>query len=96
MTDIPVYIGDHALVPLRQFCEDQGMTNFLLVADGNTFPVLGKQVETALKARGWDVKSVVFRDQAVVPDEEFIFQVLLHADQVERTYLAVGSGTLGR
>ena len=28
------------------------------------------------------------------PDEDFIFQVLLQADQVERTYLAVGSGTL--
>ncbi|MGA2489529.1 MAG: sn-glycerol-1-phosphate dehydrogenase [Anaerolineales bacterium] len=94
MKDIPVYIGENALVPLLQFCNDRGLTDFLLVADGNTFPVLGKKVEAALQARGWDIKSVVFSEPAVVPDEDFIFQVLLHADQVERTYLAVGTGTL--
>lgn len=94
MTDIPVYIGENALAPLLQFCNDGGLTDFLLVADGNTFPVLGKKVEAALQARGWDVRSVVFGEPEVVPEEEFIFQVLLHADQVERTYLAVGSGTL--
>jgi glycerol-1-phosphate dehydrogenase [NAD(P)+] len=94
MTDIPVYIGENALAPMLQFCKDMGMTDFLLVADGNTFPVLGKKVEAALQARGWDVRSVVFSEPTVVPDEDFIFQVLLHADQAERTYLAVGSGTL--
>ncbi len=30
----------------------------------------------------------------MIPNEDFIFQVLMQADQVERTYLAVGSGTL--
>ena len=94
MTDIPVYVGENALAPLLQFCIDRGLTDFLLVADSNTFPVLGEKVEAVLQARGWDVKSVVIRDPAVVPDEDFIFQVLMHADQVERTYLAVGSGTL--
>jgi len=94
MTDIPVTIGENAVENLEQFCEAQGMTRFLLVADGNTYPVLGGKVEQALKGRGWDVRSMVFGDPVVVPDEEFIFQVLLQADQVERTYLAVGSGTL--
>jgi glycerol-1-phosphate dehydrogenase [NAD(P)+] len=94
MTDIPVTIGENALATLLQFCEDKGMTDFLLVADSNTFPVLGRKVEAALQVRGWDVRSVVFREPAVVPDEDFIFQVLLQADQIERTYLAVGSGTL--
>jgi glycerol-1-phosphate dehydrogenase [NAD(P)+] len=94
MTEIPVTIGENAVENLEQFCEAQGMTRFLLVADGNTYPVLGGKVEQALKGRGWDVRSMVFGDPVVVPDEEFIFQVLLQADQVERTYLAVGSGTL--
>ena len=94
MTDIPVYIGNNALAPMLQFCEDRGLTDFLLVADGNTFPVLGEELEAKLQARSWNVKSVVFSEPAVVPDEEFIFQVLLRADQIERTYLAVGSGTL--
>ena len=94
MTDIPVYIGENALEPLVQFCKERGLTDFMLVADGNTFPVLGKKVEAALQGRGLNVKSVVFSEPEVVPDEDFIFQVLLRADQVERTYLAVGSGTL--
>jgi glycerol-1-phosphate dehydrogenase [NAD(P)+] len=94
MTDIHVYIGENALEPLLQFCKDRGLTDFMLVADKNTFPVLGKKVEAALQETGLNVKSVVFSEPAVVPDEDFIFQVLLRADQVERTYLAVGSGTL--
>ena len=94
MTDIPVFIGDNALEPLLQFCNERGLTNFMLVADNNTFPVLGERVQTALQARGLNVKSVVFGEPEVVPDEDFIFQVLLRADQLERTYLAVGSGTL--
>jgi len=92
--DIPVYIGDNALEPLLHFCKDRSLTDFMLVADENTFPVLGKKVEAALQARGLNLKSVVFSEPAVVPDEDFIFQVLLRADQMERTYLAVGSGTL--
>ena len=94
MTDIPVTIGENALEALMQFCKDRGLTDFLLVADGNTFPVLGEKVQAALQGGGLNVKSVVFNEPEVVPDEDFIFQVLLHADQVGRTYLAVGTGTL--
>lgn len=94
MTRIPLYLGDDALDSLVQYCEEQRLDRFLLVADGNTYPILGQEVEALLGGRGWDVKSVVFRESAVVPDEEFIFQVLLAADGTERTCLAVGSGTL--
>ena len=94
MTDIPVYIGENALEPLLQFCKERRLVNFMLVADANTFPILGKKVQAALQAAGLNVKSVVFREPEVVPDEDFIFQVLLQADQIERTYLAIGSGTL--
>ena len=94
MTDIPVTIDENALEALLQFCKARGLTDFLLVADGNTFPVLGERVQAALQGAGLNVKSVVFGEPAVVPDEDFIFQVLLQADTVERTYLAVGSGTL--
>ncbi len=94
MTDIPLYLGEDAVSALVQYCAAQGLGRFLLVADSNTYPLLGQKVEAALKGHGWDIRSVVFSEPAVVPDEEFIFQVLLQADDVERTYLAVGSGTL--
>ena len=37
---------------------------------------------------------MVFESQEIVPDEAFITQALLQTDQVERTFLAVGSGTI--
>ena len=94
MTDIPVTIGENALEALVVFCKERALTDFMLVADGNTFPILGRQVQVALQGQGLDVKSVVFNEPEVIPDEDFIFQVLLQADQVERTYLAGGAGTL--
>jgi glycerol-1-phosphate dehydrogenase [NAD(P)+] len=94
MTDIPLYIDEDAVAALVQYCAAQALGRFLLVADSNTYPVLGQKMEAALKGHGWDIRSVVYSEPAVVPDEEFIFQLLLQADDVERTYLAVGSGTL--
>jgi len=94
VTDIQLYLGEEAVATLVQYCVAQGLDRFLLVADSNTYPVLGQKLEAALKGRGWDIRSVVYSELAVVPDEEFIFQVLLKADDVKRTYLAVGSGTL--
>jgi len=94
VTPIPLYLEDDAVASLVQYCTAEGLSRFLLVADVNTYPVLGQKVEAALKGRGWDLRSVVYSEAEVVPDEEFIFQALLVADNVERTYLAVGSGTL--
>lgn len=94
MTDIHLYLGANAIEHLIQYCETQQRKHFLMVADRNTYAAFGQAVESALKARGWDVKAVVFQEKEVIPDEAFIFQVLLQADPVERTYLAVGSGTL--
>jgi glycerol-1-phosphate dehydrogenase [NAD(P)+] len=94
MTEIYFYLGEQAVAHLVQYCETYNLNSFLLVADQNTYPVLGQAVESAVKNRGWDIKSVVFDSPEVVPDDAFIVQVLKEADQVERTYLAVGSGTI--
>jgi glycerol-1-phosphate dehydrogenase [NAD(P)+] len=94
MTDIHLYLGANAIDHLVEYCKAQQQEHFLLVADRNTYAALGQAVESALKGCGWDVKTVVFQEKEVIPDEAFIFQVLLQADPVERTYLAVGSGTL--
>ena len=92
--DIHLYLGDDAVEHLVQFCTDRSLRHFLLVADSNTYRALGSRVETRLKSEGWDVLSVVFNEKEVVPDEAFIFQVLLQSYPVERTYIAVGTGTI--
>lgn len=92
--DIHLYLGDDAVGHLVEFCRERGLRDFMMVADKNTYRVLGSKVESQLKAQGWDVKSVVFQEKEVVPDEAFIFQVLLQSDAAERAYIAVGTGTL--
>jgi len=90
----PVFVGKDAIPVLLQFCATQNLSNFTLVADRNTYAAFGQSVEAALQARHLNLKTIVFDSPHVVPDEAFITQVLLQADQVERTYLAVGSGTI--
>jgi len=92
--NIHLYLGYQAIEDLIDYCRSKGYNRFMLVADGNTFPALGARVEKALRDNGWDVKSVVFYEKEVIPNEDFIFQVLYQAEADERTYLAVGTGTL--
>jgi glycerol-1-phosphate dehydrogenase [NAD(P)+] len=94
MHNIYLYLGQQAVEELVHYCQEKGYTRFMLVADGNTYPALGRRVEEALEAQNWDVKSVVFREPEVTPDEASIFQVLYRVEDEERTYLAVGTGTL--
>jgi glycerol-1-phosphate dehydrogenase [NAD(P)+] len=70
------------------------MRRFLLVCDQNTYIALGQQAETRLKEQGWDVRTVTLEGAEVVADEQRVFEVLFHANGKERTYVAVGSGTI--
>src|SRR3990172_3271934 len=92
--NLPVYIGRDAMSNLIRYCESQQLDRFTLVADPNTYPVLGKAVEDALKGRGLDVNTVVLTGKKIIADEHYIMQVLVRADRQNRVYLAVGSGTI--
>lgn len=87
-------VDDQAVAHLLQFCQETDRRALLLVADANTYAVLGQEVETALRAQGFDLKSVVLRSAEVVADAQHIFRVLLQLDPTERTFIAVGSGTI--
>ena len=93
-SNIHFYLGADAVSRLVEYCEAQRLTSFTLVADKNTYAALGQAAEAALKARQWDVKTVVLDAPEVVADEVFITQVLYHADQAERVYVAAGTGTV--
>lgn len=93
-TNLPIYIGRDAIPNLIRYCEDQRLDRFTLVADGNTYPVLGQAVEDALKGRALDVSTVILTGQEIIADEHTIMQVLLRAKKEARVYLAVGSGTI--
>jgi glycerol-1-phosphate dehydrogenase [NAD(P)+] len=93
-TNLPIYIGKDAIPNLIRYCENQHLDRFTLVADQNTYPVLGKAVEDAFKTHGFDVNTVILSGQEIIADEHYIMQVLVRAGKEERVYLAVGSGTI--
>jgi glycerol-1-phosphate dehydrogenase [NAD(P)+] len=92
--DIQYTYGTDALKKFTRYCTHNHLDKFMLIADRNTYGVLGKRVEQHLKEQGWDVKTLVFAEAEIAPDEIFITEALLEADQLERMYLAVGSGTI--
>jgi glycerol-1-phosphate dehydrogenase [NAD(P)+] len=92
--NLPVYIGDNALDHLVEYCHTNNLNRFTLIADENTYPVLGAAAEKALKDSGLDVGTVVLKGTEVVADEHYIMQVFVSAEAEDRVYLAVGSGTI--
>jgi len=92
--NIPVYIGDHAVTEFMRYCGEHGLQDFLLVADENTYAALGGQVDASLRARGFDVITVVLKGTEVQANEHYLMRVLLRYDCRERVFLAVGSGTI--
>ncbi|HAJ36387.1 MAG TPA: sn-glycerol-1-phosphate dehydrogenase [Chloroflexi bacterium] len=90
----PVVVANDALEQLVGYCQQQQLTQFLIVADANTDAVLGNKVEVALQGAGCDVHKVILRGQEVVADAERVYQVLLALDGAPRTLIAAGAGTI--
>lgn len=89
---IPVIVESDVISSLCRFC--QGQRKLTLVADQNTFQALGRAVERGLRAGGLDVQTIVLTGDEVIADEHYIMQVLVSSGREDRTYLAVGSGTI--
>ena len=89
-----IEIGDQALQQLVHFCRERNLNKFMLVADENTWGVLGERVDHLLREQGWDVKTAMLTGENIDSDERSFMQVFLAGDQLERTYLAVGSGVI--
>jgi glycerol-1-phosphate dehydrogenase [NAD(P)+] len=91
---LAVTVDTHAIEHLVNFCHAQGRTKLFLVADPNTYAAQGEAVAAALRAAGFDVKQIILRSKEVIADGEHVFTVLRALDQEERTFVAVGSGTI--
>ena len=91
---MPIYVGDQAIEAFIQFCKKGNHSHFFLIADQNTFKVLGKRVLQSLQEQGWDVLVQVLNPEHLHTDDFSITRVLATYDAQPRLFVAVGSGTI--
>lgn len=95
MTTIdPIYVGSDAISKLVEYADQKQLRRFTIVCDDNTYRALGQRVQQALAEHGLAVNVVRLTGAEVIADEHYLVQVLVEAPLDDRTYLAVGSGTL--
>ncbi len=94
MNELPVVIASDAVPALIDYLHSHTIPRVNLVADGNTWRVLGERAAQALAAAGVDVQPILLAGEEVTPDEQTVVEILLAAGREQRPYLAVGSGTI--
>ena len=97
MIRFPIYFGDDAIRELLAYVQAQQLHKLALVADENTYPALGAQVDQALRAQGLDLNTIHLHGKNgdnLVANEETLIQVISRARRDEQVYLAVGGGTI--
>jgi len=91
---MPIYVGDRAVEEFIKFCKEKGYEKFLLVADKNTFRVLGESVHRAIKEQGWDILHIVLDPEGLHADSVTLSRVFAIYDGQPRLFVGVGSGTI--
>lgn len=94
------YIGPDAPAALASWLRGKEYTEYTLVCDDRTWPVLGATVEARLRAESLPVRAIRLAGPEVVADEQRIVEILIRSTgftagaPANRLYIAVGSGTL--
>lgn len=91
---LPYIVAEDAIPPLLSYCQEHGLARFFLVADTNTYRVLGERTEAALRSAGIDVKTILLTDHEIATNEYFIVRTLMETNGEDRQFIAVGSGTV--
>jgi glycerol-1-phosphate dehydrogenase [NAD(P)+] len=92
--DIFIYVGQNASCELINFCQNNHLSQLMLVADDNTYAAAGQQLEAQLQAAGFDVKISRLKGEEISATERYFVQVMLDMGREERTLVAVGSGSI--
>jgi glycerol-1-phosphate dehydrogenase [NAD(P)+] len=93
-TNIPYVVSQNADAHLVDFCKERHYNRFFLIADNNTYSVLGSRIENSLRNEGIDVKTILLTGEEISTDEHYIMQTLIETNGEDRQYIAVGSGTI--
>lgn len=91
---LPYIVADDAVPPLINYCQEHGLSRVFLVADSNTYQVLGERAEAALASAGVDVKTILLTGHEIATNEHYIVRALWETNGEDRQFIAVGSGTV--
>ncbi len=81
--------------PLAEFCRNSGFASFHLVADQNTYPILGRAVAGSLQSLGCQVRLTILEGSPLVASGDTILQLLIQAEpELSEAFVSVGSGTI--
>ena len=93
-TNIPYLVSNDAIPPLLDYCRQNGYKRLFLIADPNTYTVLGQRAESALRDGGFDVKTILLTGEEIATDEHYVMRTFVETGGEDRQYIAVGSGTI--
>lgn len=92
--NIPYLVAPDAIPPLLEFCARMESKRYFLVADPNTYRVLGQRTEASLREAGHDVKLILLTGDEISTDEHYVTQAMIETNGEDRQFIAVGSGTI--
>jgi glycerol-1-phosphate dehydrogenase [NAD(P)+] len=96
LPDMDIYIGNGILQNGAEYIKQRGFgVNCLLVADNNTYKIVGQEVERLFRQAGFQVTVCLLeREDELEPDETAVGEVLFAFDQKVDFLAAVGSGSI--
>jgi glycerol-1-phosphate dehydrogenase [NAD(P)+] len=88
------HLGADAVIRLVEYCREKSYRDLALIADQNTYSVLGEHIQHSLQADGCQVLTILLHGDPVLAGEGAVFQMLNELPDRPVTCLAVGSGTI--
>ena len=91
-----VVVEENAISKLPQIIKKLGYKNILIISDTNTNKVAGSKVNEALVNSKLNINSVIFdtSEKDLIPNEEAVGKILVHAQSGLEVIIAIGTGTL--
>ncbi len=80
---------------LAEFCQTSGYSGFHLVADRNTYPILGHSVQACLQSLGCQVRLTILEGTPLLAGGDAVLQLFVQSEpEVPEAFVSVGSGTI--
>lgn len=91
-----VVVEEDAIYKLPEIIEKLGYKNILVISDTNTYKVAGSNVNESLAKNKLNIKNFIFDTSKnnLVPNEEAVGKILIHAEKGLEVIIAIGTGTL--